>query len=319
MKMDNLAAPRDENRWCVLNPAAMAASVGGLSGLFQDSKALGEQYRKGVIGSALGFEFAMDQNVNMLTTGAHGGTPVVTTGGQTGATLNTSGWTDSVSNILTAGEIISVAGVNSVNPENQTTTGYVQNFVVTANCSSDSSGNVAIPIYPSIVVAGAGVADGTVTASPAPNAPVTLMSGSANTSYPMNVAYHQDAFTLATADLEMPKGVDFAARETYDGVSMLIVRAYDINYQQFPCRIDVLAGWASLRPELACRITGRLMGSGAGLIAAFASFLDAACSRTDYVRSAARLRKATRIPSKFPPAPEPKSGSIVPSPFEGRG
>ena len=67
--------------------------------------------------------------------------------------------------------------MNSVNPENQTTTGYVQNFVVTANCSSDSSGNVAIPIYPSIVVAGAGVADGTVTASPAPNAPVTLMSG----------------------------------------------------------------------------------------------------------------------------------------------
>jgi hypothetical protein len=72
----------------------------------------------------------------------------------------------------------------------------------------------------------------------------------------MNIAYHKDAFTLATADLEMPKGVDFAARETYDGISMLIVRAYDINNAQFPCRIDVLAGWATLRPELACRITG---------------------------------------------------------------
>jgi hypothetical protein len=256
MKLDNQATPRDENRWCVLNPAAMAASVGGLSGLFQDAKAIGEQYRKGVIGSALGFEFAMDQNVNMLTTGAHGGTPVVAAGSQTGATLNTSGWTASVSNILTAGEIISVAGVNGVNPENQTTTGYLQNFVVTANCSSDSNGNVSIPIYPSIIVAGTGVANGTVTASPAANAPVTLMSGAGNTSYPMNVAYHQDAFTLATADLEMPKGVDFAARETYEGISMLIVRAYDINYAQFPCRVDVLAGWACLRPELACRITG---------------------------------------------------------------
>jgi hypothetical protein len=256
MKLDNQAAPRDENRWCVLNPAAMAASVSGLSGLFQDAKAIGEQYRKGVIGSALGFEFAMDQNVNMLTTGAHGGTPVVAGGSQTGASLNTSGWTASVSNILSAGEIIAVAGVNGVNPENQTTTGYLQNFVVTANCSSDSNGDVAIPIYPSIIVAGTGVANGTVTASPATGVAVTVLSGAGNTSYPMNVAYHQDAFTLATADLEMPKGVDFAARETYDGISMLIVRAYDINYAQFPCRVDVLAGWACLRPELACRITG---------------------------------------------------------------
>ncbi len=165
---------------------------------------------------------------------AHGGTPVVATGGQTGVNPQHVGLDASVTNILTAGEIISVAGVNGVNPENQTTTGYLQNFVVTANCSSDSSGNVAIPIYPSIVVAGAGVANGTVTASPAANAPITLMSGAASTSYPMNVAYHQDAFTLATADLEMPKGVDFAARETYDGVSMLIVRAYDINYAAVP-------------------------------------------------------------------------------------
>ena len=85
---------------------------------------------------------------------------------------------------------------------------------------------------------------------------ITLLSGTASTAYPMNIAYHKDAFTLATADLEMPKGVDFAARETYDGISMLIVRAYDINNAQFPCRIDVLAGWATLRPELACRITG---------------------------------------------------------------
>ncbi|MGD0656405.1 MAG: P22 phage major capsid protein family protein, partial [Thermoguttaceae bacterium] len=81
-------------------------------------------------------------------------------------------------------------------------------------------------------------------------------SGTANTSYPMSFAYHQDAFTLATADLELPQGVDFAARETYDGISMRIVRAFDITNDQFPCRIDVLGGWATLRPELACRITG---------------------------------------------------------------
>ncbi len=256
MMLDNMACPRDENRRCVVNPAAMAKSVGGLSGLFQDAGEISKQYRKGVIGTALGFEFAMDQNVNLLTTGGHGGSPVVNGAGQTGASIATSGWTASVSNILQAGEIITIQGVYGVNPENQTPLSILQRFAVAAACSSDGNGNVTIPISPSIVAAGPQVANGTVGASPANGAIINLLSGAASTNYPLNVAYHKDAFTLATADLEMPKGVDFAARETYDGVSMLIVRAYDINNAQFPCRIDVLAGWATLRPELACRIAG---------------------------------------------------------------
>ena len=258
MMLDNMAAPRDDQRRVVVNPAAMSKSVNGLRGLFQDAAEIAKQYKKGVIGSALGFEFAMDQNVNLLETGTHAGSAGAAVGsaGQTGALLNTNGWTASSVNVLSAGEIITIAGVYGVNPENQSNIGYLQNFVVTGECSSDSNGNVAIPISPSIVVAGSQVANGTVAASPANGAQVNLMSGAANSLFPMNVAYHKDAFTLATADLEMPKGVDFAARETYDGVSMLIVRAYDINNAQFPCRIDVLAGWATLRPELACRITG---------------------------------------------------------------
>jgi hypothetical protein len=75
-------------------------------------------------------------------------------------------------------------------------------------------------------------------------------------SYAQNLAYHADAFTLGTADLEIPQGVDFAARESYDGISMRIVRAYDVSSDNFICRIDVLGGWATLRPELACRILG---------------------------------------------------------------
>jgi hypothetical protein len=257
MMQDNMATPRDDTRRVVVNPQAMATSVGALSGLFQDSGEIAKQYRKGVIGTALGYEFAMDQNVNMLTTGAHGVlTPQVTSAGQTGSTLLTNGWTVSTANILTVGELISIAGVQGVNPENQSPLGTAFMATVTANCSSDANGNVSIPIYPAIVPVGNMIPNGTITASPAAGAAITLGSGAANTSYPINLAYHKDAFTLASADLEMPKGVDFAARETYDGISMLIVRAYDINNAQFPCRIDVLAGWATLRPELACRVAG---------------------------------------------------------------
>ncbi len=257
MMLDNMAAPRDDARRCVVNPVAMARSVGGLKGLFQDAGEIAKQYKKGVIGTALGFEFAMDQNVNLLTNGTRHGTPAnfkVAAASTTGdTTLAVKGFT--ALDTFKAGEIFSIAGVNAVNPENQQDTGQPQTFVVTEDAGL-TDGTGTLYVAPSIIVAGAGIANGTVSALPQADALITLLSGSASTAYPLNIAYHKDAFTLATADLEMPKGVDFAARETYDGISMLIVRAYDINNAQFPCRIDVLAGWATLRPELACRIAG---------------------------------------------------------------
>lgn len=54
----------------------------------------------------------------------------------------------------------------------------------------------------------------------------------------------------------MPGGVDFAAREVYDGISMRIIRQYDINSDNFPCRIDILYGWKTIYPELGCRLIG---------------------------------------------------------------
>ena len=59
---------------------------------------------------------------------------------------------------------------------------------------------------------------------------------------------------MVTADLEMPKGVDFAAREVYDGISLRVVRQYDIVNDKFPCRIDVLFGQKTVRPGWACRL-----------------------------------------------------------------
>jgi hypothetical protein len=52
----------------------------------------------------------------------------------------------------------------------------------------------------------------------------------------------------------MPKGVDFAHREVYDGISLRVVRNYDIVNDKFPCRIDVLFGYKTVRPAWACRV-----------------------------------------------------------------
>ena len=253
MMMDNNACPRDENRRVVINPAAMAQSVAGLSGLFNESAAISEQYRKGVLGHALGFEFAMDQNVNTLTCGTRSAAPTITTNAVTGDTyFKVSG---TISQTIKAGEVISV-DVKSVNPENQQSTGFNAQFVVTQDLTYTGSSDDLLYVSPSIVLAGASIANGTVATLPTTGSTITLLSGTASTSYPQNIAYHQDAFTLATADLELPRGVDFAARETYDGLSMRIVRAFDITNDMFPCRIDILGGWATLRGELATRIIG---------------------------------------------------------------
>lgn len=266
--LDHFATPRDDNRRIVMNPTAMAGSVGGLSGLQNDISAISAQYRKGVMANALGFEFAMDQNVNTLVTGTRAITYTnlqADGAAQTGSTFDLTAETQSQSGLtFKKGEVFTVAGLYSVNPENQQSTGHLAHFTITEDktVAVGTGTKFTLKISPEIIYAGTGVANGTVTGTQTDDAVVTIISDASATAatasgnYPMNLAYHKDAFTFATADLEMPRGVDFAAREVYDGVSMLVVRAYDINNSQFPCRVDVLAGWKTLRPEMACRIWG---------------------------------------------------------------
>jgi len=47
-----------------------------------------------------------------------------------------------------------------------------------------------------------------------------------------------------------------ASRAVYNGISMRVVRQYDINNDRMPCRIDVLYGYKVIRPQLATRLVG---------------------------------------------------------------
>lgn len=253
-RMDEEAVPRDGDRFAIVNPAANAALIDGLKTLFNPSGNLSTQFQKGMMGNnVLGFgTIGMDQNVNVHTVGPLGGTPLVNGANQTGSTLATKGWTAAAAARLKKGDVFTLAGVYAVNPQNRQSTGILRQFVVTENFSSAADGTGAVSIYPAIVTSGA---KQTVTGSPADNAAITVV-GTANANYPMNLGYHKDAFTLVTADLEMPSGVDFSARESYEGISMRIIRQYDINNDKFPCRIDILYGWKTIYPELACRLIG---------------------------------------------------------------
>lgn len=252
-RLNDEAAPMDQDRALVIDAAANAGLVDGLKGLFQSSDKIANQYDSGNMGIALGFKFTMDQNVNRHTVGALGGTPLVNGASQTGASLITDGWTAAASGRLKQGDTFTIADVYAVNPQTRVSTGVLRQFVVTADVSSDASGNLTVAISPSITTSGAYQ---TVDSAPADNAAITVL-GTANTAYPENMGFHRDAFTLGCVDLEdVAKYGAWGAREVYKGISLRVARQFRIGTDDVPCRVDVLYGWKTIYPELACRLVG---------------------------------------------------------------
>jgi hypothetical protein len=94
-----------------------------------------------------------------------------------------------------------------------------------------------------------------VNALPGNSKAVTFV-GAGSGQYAQNLIYHKDAITFATADLLLPQGVDMAARAVHNGISLRVVRQYDINNDRLPCRIDVLYGFNTIRPPMAVRLWG---------------------------------------------------------------
>jgi hypothetical protein len=143
--------------------------------------------------------------------------------------------------------------VYAVNPQTRESTGSLQQFVVTADNSVTSGTSMTLAISPALYTSANALA--TIDAFPATSAVITFV-GTASTQYPQNLVYHKDAITFATADLLLPQGVDMAARAVHNGISLRVVRQYDINNDRLPCRIDVLYGFSTIRPQMACRLWG---------------------------------------------------------------
>jgi hypothetical protein len=237
------------NRKIVNSPRTEAKVVATLAGLLNPVQEISRQYTSGKMYEALGFTWMSDQTSIAHTNGTLAqGSATVSGANQTGLTLTVA----ALAGTLLAGDIITIAGVNAVNRITKATTGELRQFVVTANAAV---GAVSISIYPAIVppVGGSNVQYQTVTASPANGAAVNPTNGlAASTQYRKNFAYAPEAVTLATADLELPRGVHEAAREQFDGVSMRMITDYFIGTDQLITRLDVLYGYLWIRPEWAC-------------------------------------------------------------------
>jgi hypothetical protein len=234
----NLAPEMD--RKIILDPMTQARTVSSLAGLFNPQRKVSDQFESGMLTTdTLGFDWMADQTVRIQTVGTFSA-GTVNGANQTGNTLIVS----AITGTLNQGDVITIAGVNAINRLTGDDQGTLRQFVVTAPVNS---GATSIPIYPAIVPAPAPF--NTVTVSPANGAAISTVMP-ASSQYRMNLAYYPEAFTLATADLEMPTtGVVEAARAEFDGVSLRLLTAYDVMSDQLVTRIDCLYGYAAIRPE----------------------------------------------------------------------
>ncbi len=240
-------------RYATVNPAANAGLVEGMKGLFNPTDTISKQFKNGMMGTGiLGFdEINMSQSIKQHTTGDWGTTistaAAVTTEGATSISIQFTG----SSKTWKVGDVFTIDGVFAVNPQTRESTGSLQQFTVTEDLTASSTGT--LKFSPAMYSSSHALA--TVNAL-AGNSKTITMLGSAATQYAQNLVYHKDAITFATADLLLPQGVDMAARAVHNGISLRVVRQYDINNDRMPCRIDVLYGYSVIRPQMACRIWG---------------------------------------------------------------
>jgi len=249
----NEAAAGMAPRYATVNPAANAGLVEGMKGFFNPVDTISRQFKAGMMGQGvLGYdEINMSQSVVNHTNGDWGtGITIGTTVSSQGASSASISFTGS-SKTWKVGDVFTISSVYAVNPQTRQSTGSLQQFVVTEDLTASTSGT--LKFSPAIYTSSQALA--TVDSFPQSGATVTML-GNANGSYAQNLVYHKDAITFATADLLLPQGVDMASRQVHNGISMRIVRQYDINNDRMPCRIDVLYGYSVIRPQMACRMWG---------------------------------------------------------------
>ena len=239
-------------RYATVNPAANAGLVEGMKGLFNPTDTISKQFKNGMMGTGvLGFdEINMSQSIKQHTTGTRAATGTVT-----GAAVTTEGaatltLTVGSGETIAVGDVFTIADVYAVNPQTRESTGSLFQFVALASSTATTTATVTVaPMY------SANNALATMNTLPATGKAVVFV-GAASSQYAQNLVYHKDAITFATADLLLPQGVDMAARAVHNGISLRVVRQYDINNDRMPCRIDVLYGFNAIRPQMGCRIWG---------------------------------------------------------------
>jgi hypothetical protein len=250
-KINQGLAPKN-NRSLQLDSGTNATLVAAFPAYFNPSNAISEQYREGMIARTSMADYYENERVYTHTVGSdvtvNTSSSAAVTDGGTNITMNGSDGN------IKKGDVFTVAGVYACHPETKRAYPNLQQFVATA----DSTGAITVspPTYltgPKQNVASASSAQLATTDF---NSKAMTFVGTANSSYVQPLMYHKEAFQFVTADLPLMAGAEKCVRRVQDGLSMRVWQDSDIRNDELLMRIDILYGFAALRPEWACRLVG---------------------------------------------------------------
>lgn len=249
--MNKYLCPKDMNRHLLLDSTASRSAINARKGLFNDQEALAKQYREGSIGRADGFAWHESELLYSHTNGNDvTGVTVKTTVSAQGATTMVLTGLTTTTGTVTAGSTFTVANVKAVHPITKQVYTFNQRFTVITGGTADGSGDLTVTVYPAMYTTGSRK---TIDAFPQGTAAVTF-DGAASTAYTQQLAFHKNAFRMASVPLIMPTKAELAVQETYEGYTVAIIRDFDVNTRSMITRVDFLGGLCPERPEWACRL-----------------------------------------------------------------
>lgn len=255
VRVDNMLAPMDGERYALLSPEGQASALDSRKSFVQASDELSKQYKRGLMGQADGFTYMSNNLVTRVTQGADVAFSVeasVVTIANGMTTLGVDGVTSGAT--IKAGTVFTIPTCYAVHPQTKVNLGYLQPFTVTADVTETASNQVTLSISPAIYYT-SGDSRQNVSAAPVDEDACTVISGSASTTYTNSLVYHKDAYRMVSVPLVLPQKAEFAEQYTYKGMTIAIIRDFDIIKRRMITRLDFLGGFAPVRPEWACRIT----------------------------------------------------------------
>jgi P22 coat protein - gene protein 5 len=266
-------APEDNRRTFTATPQTSRYFVKDNKGMFQPESNISDQWLEGVISDrAAGYTCFRNTKLptHVCGTFTASSNPAVNGAGQSNAgagnafvatfSLVTNGW-NAGADTLNAGDVITITGVNEVDPETKASLGRPKQFVVTATTTS-GGGNMTIPIAPGIITGGAyqnvdSVPGGTATiqvfgiSGAGANSPLLAISGQL---IKQSLGWYRDAIVFANPPmLDLSPLVKMTAAEAFEGYNMRFAQQWDPSNDVLPARLDSIVGAVLSYPELAVR------------------------------------------------------------------
>ncbi len=263
-------APEDDRRTFTATPQTSRYFVRDNKGLFNPESTVSDQWLEGVIADkAAGYVCFRNTKLPTHVIGTFSATsnPAVNGAGQSnpGAgnafvstfTLTVNGFAGG--DVVNAGDVISIAGVNEVDPETKASLGRPKQFVVTA---TSAAGPTTLSIAPGIITGGAYQ---NVDNVPASGAAISIfgIAGAASASPLVNISgqlikqslgWYRDAIVFANPPmLDLSPLVKMTAAEAFEGYNIRFAQQWDPSNDVLPARLDSIVGAVLAYPELAVR------------------------------------------------------------------